>query len=241
MLKAARVSIFAGLACLSALGAAGRGQEPGGFGGVQSFGFSSSYSPTSSHILIGDAEHRRVWTLGAEYTHLLRLRPRFRLDYEGSVMPLYEETDPTVTGTVFISGRSADRYAANAGARDLRDQRTDRHRGYGKRTLPPRSTLCTDGRTPTPPRLLRWAPGSARSRAGAFSRASPSISASSSPARDIPVDDSDQFNYLFSFGPGVAVLHQHARPRGAWSTSIATCRMRARELRTPASTRASSA
>ena len=67
MLKAARVSIFAGLACLSALGAAGRGQEPGGFGGVQSFGFSSSYSPTSTHILIGDAEHRRVFTLGAEY------------------------------------------------------------------------------------------------------------------------------------------------------------------------------
>ena len=31
------------------------------------------------------------------------------------------------------------------------------------------------------------------------------------------------------------------RPHGAWSTSIATCRMRAREIRTPASTRASSA
>ena len=100
MRKAALVSIC--VVGFSLLGATGRGQEPGGFGGVQSFGFSTTYSPNSSHILLGDAEQRRVWTLGAEYKHLLHQGPRFRFEYEGSVMPLWDETDPTLIGTTFM-------------------------------------------------------------------------------------------------------------------------------------------
>ena len=202
MLKAARVSIFAGLACLSALGAAGRGQEPGGFGGVQSFGFSTSYSPTSTHILIGDSEHRRVLTLGAEYTRLLRQRPRFRLDYEGSVMPLYEETDPTVIGAVFflngvqiISPEPPVRviYVTNAPIGIA---------ATGKNTTAPIYALY--GRESTYAAAVT--PLGARISAFPRWRFRPSISLDLGfvvSRQDIPVDQSDRFNYLFSFGPGL--------------------------------------
>jgi hypothetical protein len=205
LLKAARVSIFAGLACLFALGAACRGQEPGGFGGVQSFGFSSSYSPTSTHILIGDAEHRRVFTLGAEYTRLLRLHPRFRLDYEGSVMPLYEETDPTVIGAVFalngvqiISPETPVRviYVTNA---PIGTAIT------GKNTAAP--IYAVYGREDT--YAAAFNPLGARITAFPRWRLRPSFSLDLGfvvSRQDIPVDQSDRFNYLFSFGPGLEIF-----------------------------------
>jgi len=65
--RAALVSIFAALVCLAGWGAPARGQAvdgAGGVGRVQSYGFSTSYSKTSSRILIGDASQRRIWTLG---------------------------------------------------------------------------------------------------------------------------------------------------------------------------------
>jgi hypothetical protein len=204
LLKAARVSIFAGLACLSALSTAGRGQEPGSFGGVESFGFSIGYSPTSTHIFIGDAEHRRVLTLGVEYTRLLCQRPRFRLDYEGSVMPLYEETDPAVTGAFFtldgvpiiapqtpmrvVYVTSAPIGAAAAGP----DTTTPIYAVYG------RQGTYAAAFTPLGARITafpRW-------------RFRPSFSLDLGfvvSARDIPIDDSDRFNYLFSFGPGLEI------------------------------------
>jgi hypothetical protein len=202
LFKAARVTIFAGLACLSALGAAGRGQEPGGFGGVQSFGFSSSYSPTSTHILIGDAEHRRVLTLGAEYTRLLRQRPRFRLDYEGSVMPLYEETDPTVIGAAFtlngvqiVAPEPPVRviYVTNAPIGIA---------ATGKNTTAP--IYAVYGREDTYAAAVT--PLGARITAFPRWRLRPSVSLDLGfivSRQDIPVDQSDRFNYLFSFGPGL--------------------------------------
>lgn len=190
------------MVCFSALGAAGRGQETGGFGGKESLGFSSSYSPDSSHILIGDAEHRRVWTVGAEYTHLLRQRTRYRLDYEGSVMPVYEETDPTVTGTEFnlngtliVTPQTPLRvvYVSNAPigtAVTGKDTASPIYAVFG------RENTYAAAITPLGARISgfpRW-------------RMRPSFSLDLGfvvSHRDIPVDDSDRFNYLFSFGPGL--------------------------------------
>jgi hypothetical protein len=205
LIKAARVSIFAGLACISALGVAGRGQEAGGFGGVESFGFSSSYSPTSTHILIGDAEHRRVLTLGAEYTRLLRQRPRYRLDYEGSVMPLYEEYDPTVTGAIFtldgapiVSPEAPVRviYVSNAPigfAATGQNMTAPIYAVYGRESTYGAALTPLGARISAFPRR-RFRPSFSLDLGFVVSH------------RDIPVDGSDRFNYLFSFGPGLEVF-----------------------------------
>jgi len=200
--KAALVSIVAGLVCLSSFDRPVLGQEPGGFGTVQSFGFSSSYSPDSSHILIGSAGQRRIWTLGAEYTHLLRQGPRFRFDYEGSILPLFEETDPTVTGTVFASG----------GQNIVTPQRPVRvlHIANG-----PVGTILAANGSIVPLYALfaredtyggAVAPIGARVTALPRWRVQPSFALDLGfvvSARDIPIDDADQFNYMFALGPGI--------------------------------------
>jgi hypothetical protein len=200
--KAAFVSIIAGAVCLSVFATPVRGQEFGGFGGVHSFGFSSSYSPTSTHIFIGDAKHRRIWTLGAEYTHLLRLGPLFRLDYEGSMMPLFEETDPTVTGTIFtFAGQSFTTVQTPVRVIDITNQPVGN-------ALAPNGSLvplyALFARQDTYGASI--APLGARITALPRRRIQPSFALDLGfvvSARDIPVDQADQFNYLFSLGPGI--------------------------------------
>jgi Lipid A 3-O-deacylase (PagL) len=197
--KAALVTIFTVVVCLS-----GWGQEPGSVGGVQSLGFSSSYSPNSSHIMIGLAEQRRTWTVGIEYTHLLHITRNFRYDYEGSVLPMYLESDPTVIGTTTtINGKTF-----ITSEPPIRVVYVDRG---------PVGT-ATEGRGVTAPIYAFYGrentyaaallPLGARMSAFPRSRIQPSFAIDLGfvvSSRDIPVDQSDQFNYLFAFGPGFQV------------------------------------
>lgn len=203
MLKVARLPLLAGLvlACIPAAPA----QEPGVFGGTQSVGFSSSFSNTSSHILIGESEGRRVWTLGAEYTRLLHLSPHYRLDYAGTILPLYEETDPTVIGTTLAFN-----------GQQIVIPQTPVRVIYVPRG-PVGSTLVTAGVTvPVYAVLSRQdtyaallSPLGARISALPRSRIQPTFAVDLGlvvSARDIPVANSDQFNFMFAFGPGLQIF-----------------------------------
>ena len=200
--KDALAAIFAVLVCLTGWGATLWGQEAGGVAGVQSFGFSSSYSKSSSHILIGEATDRRIWTLGAEYTHLMSIRPYYRLDYEGSAMPLFEETDPTLTGTVFTYGGQS-YYSAQQPERLV----AITHAAVGS-VLTPGNTYAplyaTFGRQDT--YAAAFTPLGIRISAMPRWRVQPSLALDLGfvvSARDIPVDDASQFNFTFLFGPGI--------------------------------------
>jgi hypothetical protein len=200
--KVALVSMLAGVVFAAGSGHPLRGQEAGGYGGVRSFGFSSSYSPDSSHILIGDSGRRRIWTLGAEYTHLLHQSWRLRLDYEGQLMPLFEETDPTVIGTVFTSNGQAI-VTPQSPVRVI--STTNQPVGSvlaGSGQIVPLYALF--GRQDT--YAAAFAPLGVRATALPRSRLQPSFAVDLGfvvSARDIPVDDADQFNFMFAMGPGV--------------------------------------
>jgi Lipid A 3-O-deacylase (PagL) len=200
--KAALVTILAGVVLLPASGHPLRGQEPGGYGGVRSFGVSASYSPTSSHILIGDADHRRVWTLGVEYTRLLHRSHQFRLDYEGALTPLFEETDPTIIGTVFTSsGQNIITPQAPVRVVSTTDQPIGTVLAGNGQMVPLYGVF---GRQDTYAAAI--APVGARVTARPRSRLQPSFSVALGvvlSARDIPVDYADQFNFMFAMGPGV--------------------------------------
>lgn len=73
-------------------------QENRSFDFKSSYGATVTYSPNSSHILIGQAEGREITTAGFEYTHRLFERNWFKLDYAGEISPLYRESDPTISG-----------------------------------------------------------------------------------------------------------------------------------------------
>jgi hypothetical protein len=201
---------FLAILCSGFLSLSALGQVPGKYtgewsrvpGGTESLGFSASYSPDSSHILIGLAQDRRTWTAGVEYTHLLSYGEKLRWDYEGSVMPLYAESDPTAVGaTTTIAGSTfvmpetpvrvvtMDRSAVGVAS-------------AGTGTTAPIYTLY--GRQTTYAAAL--APLGVRMSAFPNRGLRPSFAVYLGfvvSSRDIPVNDSDQFNYMFSFGPGV--------------------------------------
>lgn len=202
MPKAALVSIFAGFVCLSAFVVSATGQEPRGFGGVWSYGVSATYSPDSSHILIGDSEQRQVWTLGANYSHILRDGPRFRFDYEAAVMPVWEERDPTVTGTeFFVDGQAI--ITPQAPVRVVNE------------TSRPVGTLLTGSGITAPIYALfgtentyaaAVTPLGARVSAMPRWRVQPTFALDLGfvvGSRALPVDESTRFNFTFALGPGI--------------------------------------
>jgi hypothetical protein len=200
--QAARVTIFVGFLCLSGLGNPIVGQEPGGFGGTWSYGFSTTYSPDSSHILIGDSEQRRIWTVGAAYSHLLHESPHFRFDYEAVVMPVWEERDPTVTGTeFFVSGQAIVTNQTPVRVVDV----TNKPVGsilIGNGTYTPLyamfGTQQTYGAAITPL--------GARVSAMPHWRLQPTFAIDLGfvfGSRAIPIDDGTAFNYTFAMGPGI--------------------------------------
>jgi hypothetical protein len=207
--RAAFLTIFL---CLSTTPIALPAQESAGFGGVQSFGFSTSYSGSSSHILIGNAEQRRIWTLGAEYTHVLHQGQQFRFSYEGSITPLFEETDPVAFGTSYTY----------AGQTILATQTPERIT-YAIRG--PIGSIVAGNGVVTPIYALT---GREDTYAGSISplggritalpqgRIQPSFALNLGvvlSARDVPVDHSDQFNYMFALGPGIDLFVDH---RTSW-------------------------
>jgi hypothetical protein len=200
--KAALVAIFTSVVCLPGLTCSVFGQEAGTRGGVQSIGFSSSYSPDSSHIFIGACGQRRVWTLGAEYTRRLHQSPLFRVDYEGSVMPLFEETDPTVVGTTFtFAGQTFTTSQAPVRVVSMvrgpvGDAVTGLNTNAPLYAIYAREDTYAGAISPLGVRvtaLPRW-------------RIQPSFGLDMGfviSARDIPVEQSNQFNFLLAVGPGV--------------------------------------
>jgi hypothetical protein len=206
------VWFLAVIVCIFGLDQAVLGQEPGGVvGGSESFGVSTTWSPSSSHILIGTAEQRRIWSLGVEYTHRLALGENFRLDSEGSLLPLFEETDPAVFGsTVTIAGQTI-----------VTPQTPVRVVQVARGPV----GILTEGSLRAPIYAIfgrqdtyAWslAPLGARISVFPRRRIQPSFSLDTGfvvSARDIPIDYSDQFNYMFSFGPGVQLF---ANPRTSW-------------------------
>ncbi len=71
-------------------------KDSGYFARVNTFGVFSSYSNDSSHILLGEAESRKLFLLGASYSRRLVLNPTLNLQYHLELMPLALESDPTL-------------------------------------------------------------------------------------------------------------------------------------------------
>ena len=174
--------------------------------GRQSIGVFASYSPTSSHILIGTAEQRRIFTSGLEYTRRVREGELLRLDYSASLSPVFRESDPvlvamgtSILGVEMITPIPPERvdtvsyaplgsvcYGLGACSPIYpvygRSEKT-----FGVEVLPIGGRLVFNTRWRAEPTFL----------AGAGFVTS---------MRNIPVDLSSSFNFEFTFGPGVQVF-----------------------------------
>jgi Lipid A 3-O-deacylase (PagL) len=199
--KAAIVTIFAAFTSICCPPVHSQ-EDPLRLDTPRSFGFSTTLSNDSSHILIGDSERRRIWSLGAEYSRLLRLTPRYRLDYQASIMPLYEETDPTIYGTAFTLGGQTFTtlqtpmrvvYAVRGPVGTI-----------GSATSPNNPIIALTAREDTYAAAIT--PLGARISALPRHRIQPSLALDLGflvSQRDIPIEDSSQFNFMFTCGPGL--------------------------------------
>jgi len=174
-------------------------------GGTHSFGISSSYSPNSSHILIGEAYQRRTWTLGVEYTRLMYRSPHYRLDYEGSLTPFYLESDPAVIGSIYtVGGKSYITSQVPERVVSINHQPLiEVMMGNGK--VAPLYALY--GRENT--YAASFAPFGMRVSALPRWPVQPSFALDLGfvvSSRDLPVALADQFNYMFALGPGVQLF-----------------------------------
>lgn len=61
---------------------------------ANSFGVFVGYSNNSSHILLGDAEHRKLLLIGASYNRRLLLRRIGNWQYSVEILPVAVESDP---------------------------------------------------------------------------------------------------------------------------------------------------
>jgi opacity protein-like surface antigen len=86
------------LAIFLLAGASASAQDKKGegyFARVNTLGVFSAYSNDSSHILLGEAESRKLFLLGASYSRRLILNHFVNWQYNGEVIPLALESDPT--------------------------------------------------------------------------------------------------------------------------------------------------
>ncbi len=61
---------------------------------VNSFDFLLAYSNDSSHILMGQAEQRKILNVGASYSRRLFLNPVVNWQYDAEILPAALESDP---------------------------------------------------------------------------------------------------------------------------------------------------
>lgn len=61
---------------------------------VNSFGFLVAYSNNSSHMILGDAEQRKILNIGASYSRRLLMNHVVNWQYDGEILPIALESDP---------------------------------------------------------------------------------------------------------------------------------------------------
>jgi len=171
-----------------------------------------TYAPTSGHILIGKSQGRHIYTAGFQYTHRIWSSPRWKLTYQGSLSPFFLERDPTTAGEIFtLSGPNQPTTVYTSYYPEpIRTIFTS----YGPPTVTPVIGLTTnsdqlfDG-----PRENTYAvaalPLGFRLNGRPKHRVQPTFTVDFGclyASRDLVVDNTSKFNFMFSFGPGVEIF-----------------------------------
>ena len=198
------VSILFAICC----SVAAVGQHNGQFDFKQSFGVTVTYSPNSSHILIGNAEGREITTAGFEYTHRLFEVPAMRLDYSGEISPLYRESDPAESGIEeTYNGVTTTLMFSNL------SRIVHSHAGFEGNDCVTHYPTCVPIYGIQGPNEITYgfatAPFGVRAIFLPKHRIQPTFTANVGfivTQRAIPVDGAALMNYQFSIGPGVQVF-----------------------------------
>lgn len=190
------------------------GQHNGFYSRANSFGIFVAYANDSSHILLGDAEQRKLLEFGVGYRRRLLIGRKVNWQYSAEFFPVALESDPLtravvsetspVQGTLVLKGESV---AVICHPRPYAFNFTD-----GDLTYAGTETLTCHGR--------RWTMGEALSPVGMQWNFRPSHKLQPLltwhggymySTRNIPVDTAGSFNFTFDFGAGLELYRTPTR------------------------------
>lgn len=182
------------------------------------------YSPSSSHIILGQAREREFVALGVAYTHNMHRGRHWDLSYLFEVRPLMVESDPVNTGFAYNI-----HLPAQPGYPEIRESGVY-HYAHERPVLVmgPRvsdTTFTENGQTYyadfTEYYGRRWTYVGGMSPLGLkvnffpHSRLQPALMANGGFAfslRDIPMFDTSAGNFTFSFGAGIDLFRRLGHP-----------------------------
>lgn len=179
-----------------------------------SFGVLVAYSNDSSHILLGDAERRKLVNIGVSYSRRLLLTRFGAWTYDGELLPVALEGDPM--GAFINQQTSPQTNTYNGPLGYPLDNCTPSSQSYsftyeGTTYAGTQTDFCK-GR--------QWNIGEAMSPAGLqwnflpTHKIQPLIEAHGGymySTRPIPVEGAGSFNFTFDFGGGIEYFQSHSR------------------------------
>jgi hypothetical protein len=190
------------------------GQQNRYYSRVNSYGVIAAYSNNSSHILLGDAERRKLLEFGISYSRRLQLRRSVSWQYSVEFLPVAVESDPL---SRFVDEQTSPNVATTITDGDPPvscSTITESYNfpGSNDETFIGTGTLSCRGR--------RWTMGEAISPIGMqwnfrpTRKLQPFLNSHGGyiySAKEIPVDSAGSFNFTFDFGVGLELYRTRTR------------------------------
>lgn len=190
------------------------GQHNRYYSRVNSYGAVAAYSNDSSHILLGDAEQRKLLTFGFSYNRRLRLRHAVSWQYSVQFMPVVLESDPL---SRFVDAQTSPKMTTivTSGSPPVSCSpvaESYNFSGSNGETFTGVATLSCHGR--------RWTMGEAISPVGMqwnfrpAHKLQPILDGHGGymySAKNIPVDSAGSFNFTFDVGVGLELYWSRTR------------------------------
>ncbi|HEX8712193.1 MAG TPA: acyloxyacyl hydrolase [Terracidiphilus sp.] len=190
------------------------GRESRYYSRTNSFGFFIAYSNDSSHMLLGDAEQRKLLEFGASYSRRLLIGREVNWQYSAEFLPIAVESDPLTRVVISQTSPSKETIVMDGKSPFV----TCHPPAYafsvvdGDTTYAGTETLSCRGR--------RWTMGEAMSPIGMQWNFRPAYKLQPFlnwhggfmySTKEIPVDSAGSFNFTFGIGAGLELYRTRTR------------------------------
>lgn len=189
--------------------------DVGPYARKNSFGVLMAFSNDSSHILLGDAERRKLLSIGVSYSRRLLLNRFGVWTYDGELLPVALESDPLSQALLQDTSPTPKSILFNGGPIVSCTPST-----FAFSYTDPNTGTLYSGTETTYCHGRQWSIGQAMSPAGLQwnfrprSRIQPLIEGHGGymyTTQPIPVSDAGSFNFTFDFGGGIEYFQSHSR------------------------------
>ena len=179
------------------------------------FGVFGAYSNDSSHILLGDAENRKLLNLGVSYNRGLILNRIINFQYSAELMPVVLESDPL---SLFVQNQTSPTTASDSFSSSPPISCSPETIPYS--TVDPVTGTVYSGTLVISCRGRRWVVGQAMSPAGfqvnflPRRKLQPLLDGHGGymySTQAIPVDGAGSFNFTFDVGAGLELYRTKTR------------------------------